>query len=541
MKKLIPNYLFEASWEVCNRVGGIYTVLSTKAASLVSTFGDKVLFVGPDVWGEAESPFFIEDKTLFADWVLSARERGLKVRIGRWQIPGEPVVILVDFRPFYASKNEFYAAMWQHFEVDSLHAYGDYDEASMFGYAAGVVMADYVRFYAIDERGVVAHFNEWMTAFGGLYLRQAMPQVATLFTTHATSIGRSIAGNNKPLYDYLHAYNGVQMAEELNMQSKHSVERQAARWADCFTTVSEVTARECEQLLDRAPDVITPNGFENGFVPKAAAYKKRRAEARALLRRIAERVLGYKLSEDVLMVGTSGRYEYKNKGIDVFVEAVRRASDYGLERDVVAFVMVPAYIAGPRLDLTTEGEPLQAPHLFATHYLHEEQNDAVLGAMRWFGLNNDKHDRVKMVFVPSYLNGDDGVFNKDYYDLLIGLDLTVFPSYYEPWGYTPLESAAFSVPTITTNLSGFGQWVSDEPVGIENGVGVVRRTDYNYGEVVASIAHMIASYTRKTADEVKQINKKAYAIAQKALWKHFIKYYYEAFEVAMRNRDKRIE
>lgn len=541
MSILVPDYIFEASWEVCNRVGGIYTVLSTKAASLVSRFGQNMFFVGPDVWHEVESPFFIPDKDKFSEWVSASEKEGLHVRVGNWDIPGKPLVILVDFRSFYQQKNTIYADMWNWFGVDSLHAYGDYDESSMFGYACGVTIESFLRFYNLTEKQVIAHFNEWMTAFGEFYLKRHMPNVATLFTTHATSIGRSIAGNNKPLYDYLSAYNGDQMAEELNMQSKHSAEKQAAHHADCFTTVSNVTAKECTQLLEKEPDVVTPNGFENGFVPKGKSYLKKRTEARTFLRNVAEKVLGYRLADDVLFVGTSGRYEFKNKGIDVFIEAMKQVAESDLKREIVAFLMVPAYTSNCRIELTGENHAVSYEKPFATHYLHYEEHDPILNTIRWFHFSNAQTSKMKIIFIPSYLNGNDAVFNKSYYDVLIGLDLTVFPSYYEPWGYTPLESAAFGIPTITTNLSGFGQWVSDVPQSVESGVGVLSRTDYNYHEVVGALSSMIGNFISKSESETKKIGKQAFQIAQKALWKHFICYYEKAFSLALNNKNKRVK
>ena len=249
---LTPDYIFEASWEVCNKVGGIYTVLSTRANTLQTKFRDKVFFVGPDFWQGKENPLFIESDNLCAAWKKYAIEKdNLSVRVGRWNIPGEPIVILVDFQPFFAQKNEIYAEMWEHYQVDSLHAYGDYDEASMFAYATGKVVESFYRYNLTETDKVVFQAHEWMTGMAALYLQTAVPEIATIFTTHATSIGRSIAGNNKPLYDYLFAYNGDQMAQELNMESKHSIEKQTAHYVDCFTTVSEITNNECKELLDK--------------------------------------------------------------------------------------------------------------------------------------------------------------------------------------------------------------------------------------------------------------------------------------------------
>jgi hypothetical protein len=220
--KLAPKYIFESSWEVCNKVGGIYTVLSTRAKTLQDQLHDKVVFIGPDFWIDKENPLFKENKQLLAKWRKAAKADGLNIRVGRWQIPGEPIAVLLDFTPFFEKKNEIYTWAWEHYQVDSLHAYGDYDEASMFSYGAGKVVESYYKFFGLTVNdNVIYQAHEWMTCLGALYVQQAVPEVATIFTTHATSIGRSIAGNNKPLYDYLSAYNGDQMAAELNMQSKH--------------------------------------------------------------------------------------------------------------------------------------------------------------------------------------------------------------------------------------------------------------------------------------------------------------------------------
>lgn len=541
MGYISPDYIFETSWEVCNKVGGIYTVLSTRARTLQKKLGDRMIFIGPDIWQEHEAADFVPTND-FADWVAFARDKqNLRVRVGRWDVCGRPLVVLVDYKPFLLQKNTIYGDFWRWFGVDSLQAYGDYDDSSMFGYAVGVVVESFVKFHKLGKRKIVAHFNEWMTAFGLFYIKHYMPAVATLFTTHATSIGRSIAGNHKPLYDYLHEYNGDQMARDLNMVAKHSVEKVAAHVADCFTTVSDITNRECEQLLEKPADVVTPNGFEDDFVPKGVRFEAARKNAREQLRRVAEALLGYKLADNVLFVSTSGRYEYKNKGIDVFIESLKSLSQKPLSREVVAFVLVPAWSSGARVDLAEKlrgrhSEPIDNP--FVTHNLVEPWNDRILGAINWFHLTNRKEEAVKVIFVPTYLNGADGIFDIPYYNLLVGFDLTAYPSYYEPWGYTPLESVAFGIPTITTDLSGFGQWASPTAQGIETGVGVVHRSDYNYHEVVAAVACMMAEYANLSAVAQNKIRAKASAIAQKALWKSFIEYYYKAYDIALKKTEK---
>lgn len=545
---MTPDYIFEASWEVCNKVGGIYTVLSTRANTLQGNFRDRLFFIGPDLWKDKDNPLFTESDNLYADWKRHALEKsGIPVRIGHWNIPGNPVVFLVDFAPFFAEKNKIYTIAWEHFQVDSLHAYGDYDEATMFAYAAGkLVKSFYLYNLSINDK-VVFHANEWMTGMAALYLQVQVPEIATIFTTHATSIGRSIAGNNKPLYDYLFSYNGDQMAVELNMQSKHSIEKQAAHYVDCFTTVSEITNNECKELLDKEADVVLMNGFEDDFVPKASALAGKRKRARSLLLTVANKLLGTDMGNDTLIVGTSGRYEFKNKGIDVFLESLNHLRhDDKLKKNILAFIFVPAWVKEPREDLKVRLKsnekyttPLECP--FLTHWLNNMEHDNVLGMLRHLNMNNAPEDKVKVLFVPCYLDGKDGIFNKDYYDLVLGQDLSVYPSYYEPWGYTPLESVAFHVPTITTDLSGFGLWVKSlrNQHGIDDGVEVLHRSDYNYFDVADGISNTVSYFSARTDNEIKKIRKNALAVSEQALWKHFIQYYYEAYDIALRNAEKR--
>lgn len=547
-KQLTPDYIFESSWEVCNKVGGIYTVLSTRAKTLQEAFQDKIIFIGPDFWNENESPYFREEKSLFAEWQWLAHEQGLSVRVGRWTIPGEPIAILVDFKPYFDKKNDIYAWLWENYEVDSLHAYGDYDEASMFSYAAGLVVESFYHHFIDNSKKVIYHANEWMCGLGALYINKRLPQIGTIFTTHATSIGRSIAGNQKPLYDYLFAYNGDQMAVELNMQSKHSIEKQTALHVDCFTTVSDITANECKELLDKAVDVVLPNGFDNSFVPKAAAFNKKRKQARQKMLQVANALLGEDLGDDTIIVSTSGRYEFRNKGIDVFVEAMNRLlRERQLKKKVLAFIVVPGWVGEPRKDLQERLEsglpydtPLEVPQV--THWLHNMGHDNVLNMMKYYDMHNRHDDNVKVIFLPCYLDGNDGILNLTYYDVVLGNDLCIYPSYYEPWGYTPLEAVAFKVPCITTDLAGFGLW-ANKVFGrygeLEDGVKVIHRTDYNYSEVADYIKETVAQFSSMSKTAIDVCRKAAEALSKKALWKEFIKYYYEAYDIALRKAEER--
>ena len=541
-----PDFIFETSWEVCNKVGGIYTVLSSRAKTLKANYGDQLVFIGPDLKQPTANIDFREESKLLAPWKKAAKKVGLECRIGRWMVPGEPVAVLVDFSPLFQEKNTIYAKAWELFHVDSIRAYGDYDEASMFSVAAGRFVEAVVKECLKPTAKVVYQAHEWMSGLGMLFLKHSLPQVSTIFTTHATSIGRSIAGNNKELYAYFDGYNGDIMAQELHMDAKHSIEKQSAHRADCFTTVSRFTDRECKQLLDKPADVVLPNGFENDFVPKGGQFTSVRRKARRRILDVATALTGDRLPDDTLIVSTSGRNDYRCKGFDVFLETMAQLKAQLAEADssarVLALIEVPCWLKGPRADLQrtlaegvkTAAAPL--PNPIVTPDLWNLDEDRIVRQMWQLGLNNLPTDKVKVILVPCYLEGKDGIFDMPYYHLLAANDLALYPSYYEPWGYTPLESCAFHTPCVTTDLSGFGQWVN-EVLGREgelaDGVKVIHRTDGNFFEVSAEMCATIRTMLDMTAKERTAARNNAARLADKAQWKNFIKYYYQAYDFAL--------
>lgn len=540
------DMIFETSWEVCNKIGGIYTVLSTKALTLQNLYKDKAIFIGPDVWTEENpSPYFSEVPSLLRPWRDKAElPEGISVRIGRWNIPGKPIVVLVKFDAMYKIKDYYYGEMWERYGVDSLHAYGDYDEACAFSLAAGMVIESICNYKRTRHKSIVAHFDEWTTGMGLLYVNWKLPKVGTIFTTHATSIGRSICGNGKPLYDYMKGYNGDQMAQELNMQSKHSLEKAAAHNADCFTTVSDVTAAECEQLLDKRPDIVTPNGFQPDAILTKARMRKAREVAREAMLNVGSAMVGRKLPADTFIAATSGRCEYRNKGIDVFLDAAKRLEQDGVAKQMLLYVLVPAWSKEARQDVRDAVAAGTNPGVAGpaiTHTLNNPDSDQIINRIHQLGLSSDRGSNVQVIYVPCYLNGDDGIFNMQYYDMLAGMDATAFPSYYEPWGYTPLESVAYGVPTVTTSLSGFGQWVLSTSASDfeQSGVVVIPRSDSDYHSVVEKLASSLRHLAGADADTRDKISKAARSTADKALWDYFIVYYVEAFKKALAAADAR--
>lgn len=537
-KKLVkPDYLFEVSWEVCNKVGGIYTVIATKALYLKSEYNRRHIMVGPDVWMDvAVNPDFIEDPTLYKAWREQATEEGLRVRVGRWNVPGKPTAILVDFKQFLTQQNQILTEYWKKFGVDSLTGNWDYRESALFGYAAGKVIESFYKFNLDASDKVVAQFHEWQTGAGLLYLKAAQMPIATVFTTHATVVGRSLAGKNIPLYDNLKHFNGDQKASEFNVVAMHSLEKKAAHASDVFTTVSEITARECSQFHGRPVDLVTPNGFEPSFTPATdELYEEKRVAARQRLVDVASAMGDEAVPENAVLVGISGRYEWKNKGVDIFVDALGKLNNIDFKgKSVHAFIMIPSGHNGPDKQLLAKLSGTESSYTTKTsHILMNPEYDSVLRRLDELQFKNEKGDKVKVYFIPSYLNGNDGIFNMSYYDLLIGLDLTLFPSYYEPWGYTPLESLAFGVPTLTTSLAGFGLWVKKYYKKEHPGITILNRTDSNYNEVVDGVVERIKEIASLRKDVRKKYMKNAKEVSEIALWENNIVYYKEAYSKAL--------
>ena len=533
-----PDYLFETSWEICNKVGGIYTVLSTKAFTAVQNFQNNYICIGPDLSREDDNrQEFIEDYSLFKSWRESALAEGLRIRIGRWNISGNPIVILVDFTPYFEQKNDILTQLWLSYKLDSISGQWDYIEPALFGYAAGRVIESFYQFYCTSMDKIVAQFHEWMTGTGILYLHQKAPQVATVFTTHATVLGRCIAGNGLPLYGNIKQYPPQESANRFGVQSKFSLENLSAQTADAFTTVSDITNIECEAFFGKPVDTVTINGFENNFVPQGEEYDRLRANARRKLIQVASTLCQQQISDDALLIINSGRYEFRNKGIDMFIKGLAKLNQKEeLQREVVAFITVPAGTSGKRTDLLLKlNQPVGNTPVtddYTTHPLYDYNNDPIIKNLLVNNLHNDPEHKVKVFFVPVYLNGEDGIFDLSYYELLPGIDLSVFPSYYEPWGYTPLESVAFGIPTITTTNAGFGQWAAANFPN-QKAATVIVRTDNNDEQVADGIADAILYHAQCIAEETAKNREKATEISQQALWKNLYNNYLDCYTIAL--------
>ena len=534
-------FISEVSWEVANKVGGIYTVLSSRAGEMMLRHGaEQVLFVGPHLRPMEEMvDFRAETFCITLPSHISLLGVELPITQGYWLTPGgEAQTILVDYKPLATVRDQLYYLMWQHYGIQSDLGYGDYDDSCLFAVAAAATLLAVTPQLALPGSQPIAIYNEWITGMGLLYHRLQQPNLRSLFITHATTVGRSICSNGKDLYRYFAGYHGDQMASELHVEAKHALEKAAAHTATIFATVSEVTALECTQLLERTP-VVLPNGFH------ALATRRFKTKARQRLIDVASQLYGKTFDpKGTTLVATSGRYEYRNKGIDLIVASLESLlqQQSKLSSDLILYFFIPAWVAEPRADLAyllsdpnpeSSTTPLEYPYL--THWLHNLREDTLAGRLGALLERGATVQHIYPIFVPTYLDGHDGILGLPYYDLLSALDLTLFPSYYEPWGYTPLESIAYGVPTVTTDLSGFGQAILElygEPAtdSLQHGVQVIPRRDHDDAFVTKALATILE---QATAGLPKACYKQARKTASQALWTHYYDYYIEAYRQMM--------
>ena len=582
MKHSDVDCLLELSWEVCNKVGGIYTVITSKADLMKRGFKEYYL-VGPytskaDDFSPEETPSHLQ-----AAFDALSKE-GVHCHFGTWRIKGEPHVILLDFSGIIERKNDLKRQYWESFKIDSIRAGWDFEEPMLWSTAAGRLAEEISK--ALPK--VSLHCHEWMSGFAILHVKTAKAKVATVFTTHATMLGRAIAGSNQDLYAMLPTLNVDEMAYSLGVESKHQTERACAQASDIFTTVSEITGTESEKILGRKPDVLLHNGLDIDKFPTIEDTSIKHIAAREFIREFITYhffpyyhfELGHNLSYFIL-----ARYEFRNKGLDIFIQALGRLNERlkaeHSKRTISAFFWIPANHSGLKTEFLENKnflrhikhlvesekeeiverivtsivaqEKLSVPAILSeemferlkqnaqhfrrqgdpplsTHHL-DEQHDQMAVACRQAGLNNKEEDRVKIIIYPVYLDGSDGLLNLSAEDALTGCHLGVFPSYYEPWGYTPLESAAYGVPSVTTDLTGFGRFIA--PHADKGGIFVLNRMGRPQEQVVeelTTILYEFAQLDHKGRVRNKQAAKELSALAD---WAKLIQNYLTAHTLAI--------
>lgn len=535
-------FLFEVSWEVCNKVGGIYTVLRSKISEAINNFGTNYLLIGPLL---ESNKHFVESSNPFLDKVAALlKEKNIICKVGHWDTKGSPQVILIaPQQNRYHVDNLFYR-FWASYGVDSLASDYEYVEPVLFSALCGEVIQLISENILESKIKAIAHFHEWMCGAGILYLKLNTTSIPTVFTTHATVLGRSMVGNYKDIYNLSSSFEPDIEAKNYGVYAKHSMERACAREASCFTTVSSITAEEAYIMLAKYPDKVVLNGLnieriQNNELTKRIDIK----QCREKLLTIARQITNENLPDDTLLWMTAGRYEFHNKGFDVLLESLAQLDSKLTENSpkIVVFLLAAANHRSKQDSLIAEESSAaragQSNAIgIATHKVYDPYNDPILKLSRELGFARDKK-KIHIVYSDCYLDGGDGVFDMPYEHILASCDLSIFASIYEPWGYTPLESIAYGTPTVTTNLAGFGAWVEGLKTDHNNAVFVLDARGKNQEAMTADLRDRLGLEAHQDPQLKQSFREKAKEVAKLADWKHFYQDYVDAYSQAVEFND----
>jgi glycogen synthase len=583
--------LFEVAWEVCNQIGGIYTVLKTKAPSMLEMWGDNYFLVGPYHRESAEIEF--EECAIdgfFANALEELRAVGLPFYFGRWLIPGRPYVILLDYRVRFPNLAEDKYYLWKDHHIETPANDWQINDTIALGFLA----AEFFKIIGshLNNRKAIVHAHEWMAGVVLSRLAYNKLPFARVFTTHATLLGRYIASDNPNFYYELDRINPDQAAAHYNIQSRYQLEKSAAHSAHVFTTISEVTNREATAFLGRQADVILPNGINIQHFTALHEFQNLHLKYKE---RIHEFVMGhffpsYSFDLDrTLYIFTSGRYEYRNKGMDIFIESIYQLNQQLKQlKDpptVVAFIVTKAPVksinvnslhlhlmfedlknncveiergVGQRiLSAVSRGRLPAYEELLSndfqvrlkrtmhaarsgklpaivTHDLIDDANDAILQHLRHRRLFNEPTDPVKVVFHPEFITATSPLFNMDYDQFVRGCHMGIFPSYYEPWGYTPPECIAMGLPTVTTDLSGFGSYVKAHiSDASENGIYVLNRGSQSNDAAISDLTQYLINFTKLSRRQRIELRNRAERLTDKFDWSSLAVNYHLAHEEAL--------
>lgn len=583
------NLLFEASWEVCNKVGGIYTVITSKAEVAASYYKD-YYFIGPYFPENIEGEFKEEKPPKKIQEIFDEmKNEGVDCYFGSWLVRGEPKVILIDFKSQWHKLDKIKTEFWESFKLDSMNAPHDYDEPLVWSYLMGAFLEKVKGKFKSKKMAI--QFHEWLCGGAILYLKQNKIDLNTVFTTHATALGRGMARAGIDFYNEIEKIEPSQKAKEVGVKSKHEIEKLTAQNCDIMTTVSSITAIEVKHLLEREPDQLLPNGVNIGKYPSFDEISKQKELKKQHLREFLMYYFFpyyYINPEKTLFYFLAGRYGPKVKGIDITIKALAELNKKLIkeksDKNIVTFLFVPADATGIKpqiwenkeffedikdslrenfgevksklLNSLMEGEKVSSEILFnknfllemekkvlrlkregtpplASHNLNNQEQDEVLRLIKQSGLENKEKDKVKVVFYPVYLTGHDGLLNLDYYESIQACDFGIFPSFYEPWGYTPVETAASGVPAVTSDLAGFGKFCQknyDE----EKGVFVIDRFGKKDEESIAQLADVFYKFFSLKSKERMKNRIKAREIAEDTDWNKLFSRYILAHNKALK-------
>jgi len=588
--------LAEVAWEVCNQVGGIYTVIRSKVPSMMDRWNQCYCLIGPYFHQHAQAEFEPTDdySSPFGQAVLKMRSMGFEVHYGHWLVTGKPQVVLLNPYSVYDRLSDIKFSLWDRHQIPTPGNDDLLNQVEAFGYLAKIFLQQVVD-PEITTKRVIAHFHEWMVGTAIPDLRREQTDLRIVFTTHATLLGRYLAMNDPNFYDHLTLVDWLKEAVHFNIETAVRIERAAAHGAHIFSTVSEVTARECIFLLERIPDVILPNGLN---IQRFAAHH----EFQNLHQRYKEKIHQFVMAhffqsfpfdlDQTLYFFTSGRYEYRNKGFDVTLEALARLNyrmqQAGINKTVVMFFVTkqPFHSVNPEVlqsrvmmeeiretcvaiekeigrklfyEAASSNE-FKLPSLrdfvddywqlryrrtlqswkthklpsVVTHNLVNDAKDEILNFLRTSNLVNHAHDRVKVVYHPDFISVTNPLFGLDYGQFVRGCHLGIFPSYYEPWGYTPLECIARGVPTVTSDLSGFGDYVVNKMATKDtDGICVVKRRNRDFNDAANQLANYLFQYVKYNQRERIALRNHVESSSEEFDWQNLTKYYDKAYELVL--------
>jgi len=592
--------LIEVAWETCNQVGGIYTVIRTKVPSMVEKWGNDYTLLGPYFAQTAAAEFEaldVSDESPLERSILWMREQGLTVYYGNWLITGKPKIVLFDFASMYKQVDKIKGRIWDNHKISTLGV----EELVNQTIALGEMIRLFLSQLALENKAksnIIVHFHEWMAATCLPDLKKEKVKISTVFTTHATMLGRYLAGNVPNFYDVIDHFDWLKEAKHYGIEAQACFERAAAQKADVLTTVSDITAKECQYFLGRIPELILPNGLN---IQRFAALHEHQNLHSKYKKSISDFVMGHFFQnqpfdlEQTLYLFTSGRFEYTNKGYDLTLDALqilnKKMKEAGSKKTVVMFFITkqPYHSIDPEVlhsravldeirencsaiekevgeklfQASASSNDLTLPDLntfvdeywrmrlrrtvqtwktnskpkVVTHLLKQE--DDIIRNLQRTGLMNKAEDQVKIVYHPDFIVSTNPLFGLDYGQFVRGCHLGVFPSYYEPWGYTPLECMARGVPTVTSDLSGFGDYMMQIMRDYEQwGVSVVNRKTQNYQESAEQLANLLFKFVQQSQrDRITQRNR-VESIADTFDWSNLRSYYDTAHELAVLKRVK---
>ncbi|HRK27497.1 MAG TPA: glycosyltransferase [Chitinophagales bacterium] len=589
--------LVETAWEVCNQVGGIYTVLRSKVPAAAERWGNRYLLLGPYMRTHALAEFepATDYNNPIGKTVLSMRQAGYEVHYGYWLITGRPNVVLFNLQSVAGQLPKIRFDFWNAHKIP-LPEHSDLVNGVMaFGFMALEFFKRLVMQIDHQQNPIIAHFHEWMAATPIPDIRRMNMPIKTVFTTHATQLGRYLCGGDNRFYQNLPFYNWQKEAAKFGVEGPAGIERIAAQMCDSFTTVSDVTGRECIYFLGRKPDVVTPNGLN---IERYEALHEFQVLHKEYKDKINQFVMGhffnnYKFDlNETLYFFTSGRFEFVNKGYDLTLEAIARLNylmkRYQVRKTVIMFMVtrqpyhsINPYVlqsramleeirqtcdaitkqVGERLfyEVAAGSNPKLPPlnefideywrlrlrrsvqawktdtlPIVVTHTLKDDNNDQIIQFVRKSGLWNKADDPVKLIYHPDFITSTSPLFGMDYTQFVRGCHLGVFPSYYEPWGYTPLEALASGVPAITSDLAGFGDFVQKNiPEPANKGIYVVNRMDKNFNDAANDLAYKMFSFVQKSRRERIAQRNQAEQVSAEFDWSILYRYYEKAYQWAM--------